>query len=86
MVSSPDYSSYPRWTANSEDWLRVSLIAAPFMILFGLVLITYRLCGRRALYIYKPPTQTTQCHSGVYEPVYKTTTCAVGDGATVEHA
>lgn len=88
------YYSYYWWTNNREDWLRVSLIAAPLMIIFGLVLISYRLCGRRASYIYKPcahtqMTKTSQCHSSVYQPVYKATTCAINDtnynGVTTEH-
>lgn len=93
MVNPTDYyNSYYWWTNNREDWFRVTLIAAPLMIVFGLVLITYRLCSRRSSYIYKPcshtqMTQTAQCHTRLYEPVYKTTTCAINDNynATTEH-
>lgn len=79
------YTNYFWWTGQKDYWLRVILIAAPLMIVFQMVLITYRLWRKSTWsYIYQPCSssqmvQTAHCHSSVYEPVYKATTCAINE-------
>ena len=75
MVDRDDYYSNHWGTKDTEDWLKIPLIAAPLMIVFGLVLITHRICSRRSLSrIYKP----CSCRSPHHDPVYVPTTCAFG--------
>lgn len=74
MSGHNDYSPYWWWTEN-EDWLKVTVIAAPVFIVLGLALISYKLYERRTpSYIYKPGDGTA-----VYNAVYKPTTCAMDD-------
>ena len=67
MVTS--HSGY-RWIDGGDYWLEIIVIAAPLMVLFG-VLIAHRVYNRKSPSpIYKP------CHySHSYEPVYVPTTC-----------
>lgn len=63
------------WITDGDDWLKATLIAAPILIVFGLILIAYRLHGKRtSSYIYKPGSQTR-----IYGSVYEPTTCAIDE-------
>lgn len=67
------YSSY-WWIYNKDDWLNISLIAAPLMIVFGLaLLITHKTCSKRASSLIYTPC--SRVHSLQYDAVYVPTTC-----------
>lgn len=77
MVDHNDYYSNYWWINGKGDWLKITLIAAPLMIVFGLVLITHRICSRQSpARIYKP---CLHLYSPPYDPVYVPTTCAFDD-------
>lgn len=74
MVDRNDYYNNYWWINHKDDWLKITLIAAPLMIIFGLVLITHRICSRRSSsHIYKP---CSHLYVPLYDPVYVPTTCA----------
>ncbi|KAJ7984094.1 hypothetical protein DPEC_G00363770 [Dallia pectoralis] len=63
MVGHNEYYGSYWWINNKNDWLTVTLIAAPALIVFGLVLVTHRICSVRLSKMHKP------C-SPWYNPVY----------------
>lgn len=72
MVS--HYNNY--WCFNIKDnWVKITLIVTLVTIVFGLILITLRICSRRSSsHIYKP------CLCLHSDSVYVPTTCAFKDG------
>lgn len=74
MFNHDEYYSGYWWIDNEDDWLNISLIAAPLMIVFGLaLLITHKTCSKRASSpIYTP---CSRVHSLQYDAVYVPTTC-----------
>lgn len=67
------HSAY--WGIDGMDyWLEITLIAAPLMVLFGLMLIAHRVYNRRSPSPIYTPCQPI--YSTYYEPVYVPTTCA----------
>ena len=68
------YHSNYWWINVRDNWLEITLIATLLMIMFALVLITHRICGKRSSYIYKPCSRP---HSSLYTRVYRPTTCSL---------
>lgn len=69
------YSNY-WWINPKEDWLKITLIAAPLLIVCALVLITHRVCSTRTSRMYTPCSAP---HAALYNPVYRPTTRAFED-------
>lgn len=73
MVDHNEYYSNYWWLNEKDDMLRVILIAAPMMAVFGSALLAYRIYSRRASSsIYTPCSSHA---TGPYAPVYGPTTC-----------
>lgn len=65
-----DTSQYYYWWLTDDDWIRVSLIAAPIMVLVGVLATVFIMKKARRKNIYRICNST---HVG-YNPVYMPTT------------
>lgn len=72
------------WLTSEDDWIRVSLIAAPIMIVFGVIATISYVCHRKRSpkMIYNPCG--LHANMSPYQPVYMPTTCKLSDHAHVQ--
>lgn len=77
MMIDTDANQYYWWwtTTDNDDWLRVSLIAAPIMVVVGVAaLISYKLLNRRGKNIYRMCRHNRVIYDSVYKPTTYTMT------------